>query len=102
MPRKDSHPVAKEKPDRKLKALNVNAYRAQAPQSATKRKEAPREKSGGNGFPAPQRSAAAGIVDYRLEKPDFRVIEVDKDGDVHYEVRGNLDLPVPPIRDSRY
>ena len=53
------------------------------------------------GFPAPQKSAS-GIVDYRLEKPDFRVVEVDKDGDVHYEVRGNLDLPVPPIRDSRY
>src|SRR3954469_3336284 len=97
---KNSHPGKNgKKPDRKLKALNVNAYRAQAPQSATKRKEDTAKKPG-NGFPA--QHPAIGITDYRLEHPDFRVVEVDKDGDVHYEVRGNLDLPVPPIRDSRY
>src|SRR4051794_26913833 len=114
---KNSHPgKSGKKPDRKLKALNVNAYRAQAPQSATKRKEDRGKKpDGGNGFPAPSRAAGGAspqnaspqigspqISDYRLEHPDFRVVEVDKDGDVHYEVRGNLDLPVPPIRDSRY
>src|SRR3954462_7648653 len=108
---KNSHPGKNgKKPDRKLKALNVNAYRAQAPQSATKRKEDSGKKPG-NGFPAPPRRATGDvspqiaspqISDYRLEHPDFRVVEVDKDGDVHYEVRGNLDLPVPPIRDSRY
>ena len=47
------------------------------------------------------------IPDYRLEHPDFTVrqaIEKDKDGAEHvrYEVEGNLDAPVPPIRDSKY
>src|SRR5579859_4963037 len=47
------------------------------------------------------------IPDYRLEHPDFTVhqaIEKDKDGAEHvrYEVEGNLDTPVPPIRDSKY
>src|SRR3954471_18354180 len=113
---KNSHPgKSGKKPDRKLKALNVNAYRAQAPQSATKRKEDTAKKPG-NGFAAPSRGATGDaspqivspqiafpqISDYRLEHPDFRVVEVDRDGDVHYEARGNLDLPVPPIRDSRY
>src|SRR3954462_15667691 len=87
---KNSHPGKNgKKPDRKLKALNVNAYRAQAPQSATKRKEdAGKKPAPGNGFPAPQRAAGDAspqISDYRLEHPDFRVVEVDKDGDVHYE-----------------
>jgi pyruvate dehydrogenase E1 component alpha subunit/2-oxoisovalerate dehydrogenase E1 component alpha subunit len=58
-------------------------------------------KRNGGGFPAPQRDAH-GILDYRLEKPDFRVYETEKDGEVRYEVRGNLDLPVPPIRESKY
>jgi len=43
-----------------------------------------------------------GIPDWRLEKPDFRTVEVAKDGDVHYEVRGNLSATAPPIRDSKY
>jgi pyruvate dehydrogenase E1 component alpha subunit/2-oxoisovalerate dehydrogenase E1 component alpha subunit len=43
-----------------------------------------------------------GIPDWRLERPEFTVVEVAKDGDVHYEVRGNLSAPVPPIRESKY
>ncbi|HTK96099.1 MAG TPA: thiamine pyrophosphate-dependent enzyme, partial [Terriglobales bacterium] len=50
----------------------------------------------------PSAAARPGIQDYRLERPDFRVVQVEKDGDVHYEVRGKLDLPVPPIRESKY
>ena len=47
------------------------------------------------------------IPDTRLEHPDFTVrqsIEKDKDGTEHvrYEVTGNLNAPVPPIRDSKY
>src|ERR1039458_9773103 len=47
------------------------------------------------------------IPDYRLEHPDFTVrqhIEKDRQGHEHvrYEVEGNLDAPVPPIRDSKY
>jgi len=45
---------------------------------------------------------AHGIPDWRLEKPDFKTVEITKDGNVHYEVRGNLNAPVPPIRDSKY
>ncbi len=51
--------------------------------------------------PAPVRNAL-GILDYRLEHPDYRVIEVQSDGEVRYEVRGNLSGPVPPIRESQY
>ncbi len=43
-----------------------------------------------------------GIVDYRLEKPDYRVVEVTRGGEVAYEVRGDLSAPVPPIRESKY
>ncbi len=47
------------------------------------------------------------IPDTRLEHPDLSVrqsIEKDKDGAEHvrYEVTGNLNAPVPPIRDSKY
>src|SRR5579862_1973047 len=47
------------------------------------------------------------VPDLRLEHPDLSVrqaIEKDKDGTerVRYEVTGNLDAPVPPIRDSKY
>jgi TPP-dependent pyruvate/acetoin dehydrogenase alpha subunit len=47
------------------------------------------------------------IPDLRLEHPDLSVrqaIERDKDGTEHvrYEVTGNLNAPVPPIRDSKY
>jgi len=47
------------------------------------------------------------IPDYRLEHPDLAVhqaIEKDKDGVEHvrYKVTGNLNAPVPPIRDSKY
>jgi len=53
----------------------------------------------GKGAPA---ANAYGIVDYRLEKPDYRVVEVTRNGEVAYEVRGDLSAPVPPIRESRY
>ncbi|HET6181565.1 MAG TPA: thiamine pyrophosphate-dependent enzyme, partial [Candidatus Sulfotelmatobacter sp.] len=47
------------------------------------------------------------VPDHRLEHPDFTVrqhIEKDRQGHehVHYEVEGDLDAPVPPIRDSKY
>ena len=51
--------------------------------------------------PAPA-SSTYGIVDYRLEKPDYRVVEVTHNGEVSYEVRGDLSPPVPPIRESKY
>src|SRR5271169_6859338 len=47
------------------------------------------------------------IPDTRVEHPDLSVrqaIEKDKDGAEHvrYEVTGDLNAPVPPIRDSKY
>jgi len=55
--------------------------------------------SGGKSAPV---SNSFGIVDYRLEKPDYRVVEVTRNGEVSYEVRGDLSAPVPPIRESKY
>src|ERR1051325_11670643 len=52
-------------------------------------------------LPPPTRDTC-GIVDYRLEKPSFEVVEVDRNGEVCYEVRGDLKQPVPPIRGSKY
>lgn len=43
-----------------------------------------------------------GIPDWRLEKFDAQVVEVVSGGEVHYEVRGDLSAPAPPIRVSRY
>ena len=45
---------------------------------------------------------AHGIVDYRQEKPNYRVVEVTRNGEVSYEVRGDLSAPVPPLRESKY
>ena len=44
------------------------------------------------------------IPDYRLEHPNYSVRQFREgnNGDVRYEVTGDLDTPVPPIRDSKY
>jgi TPP-dependent pyruvate/acetoin dehydrogenase alpha subunit len=42
------------------------------------------------------------ISDYRLEKPSFTVRQVRKNGEVSYQVSGDLSASVPPIRDSKY
>jgi TPP-dependent pyruvate/acetoin dehydrogenase alpha subunit len=47
------------------------------------------------------------IPDYRLEHPEFQILqraEKDRQGQEHvrYEVTGDLDAPVPRIRDSNY
>jgi TPP-dependent pyruvate/acetoin dehydrogenase alpha subunit len=47
------------------------------------------------------------LPDYRLERPNFTVRQVTEKGKhgrehVHWEVTGDLDTPVPPIRDSKY
>src|SRR5579859_3849599 len=43
-----------------------------------------------------------GIPDWRLERPEFEIVEVSEGQEVHYEIRGQLDTPVPPIRESKY
>ena len=42
------------------------------------------------------------IVDYRLEKPAFEVKQVRVGDSVRYEASGALNLPVPPLRESKY
>jgi TPP-dependent pyruvate/acetoin dehydrogenase alpha subunit len=42
------------------------------------------------------------IPDYRLEKPNFTIRQTRKDGEVCYEVEGNLNSAIPPIRESKY
>ncbi|MBZ5648328.1 MAG: thiamine pyrophosphate-dependent dehydrogenase E1 component subunit alpha [Acidobacteriia bacterium] len=91
-----------------LKDLNLTAYRAAtvpvrahnfgAPPS---RDVAGRVSPGSQGDGTP-RTNRYGIPDWRLEVPDFRLLQVEKDGEVKWEVEGKLDSPAPPIRESKY
>src|SRR5438876_6069356 len=42
------------------------------------------------------------IPDYRLEKPSFTVRQTRKGDECCYEISGDLNSPVPAIRDSKY
>ncbi len=42
------------------------------------------------------------VPDYRLEKPAFSVQQNCKESPICYEITGDLDAPVPPIRDSKH
>jgi TPP-dependent pyruvate/acetoin dehydrogenase alpha subunit len=42
------------------------------------------------------------IPDYRMEKPSFTVRQTRKGDECCYEISGDLNAPVPPIRDSKY
>jgi TPP-dependent pyruvate/acetoin dehydrogenase alpha subunit len=42
------------------------------------------------------------IVDYRLEKPEFRLRQCKNGDEVCYEIEGDLSAAVPPIRESKY
>ena len=66
------------------------------------RNSQPSTAANGAGGEYPVARNAHGIPDWRLERPDFETVEVVKDGEVRYEVRGNLNAPAPPIRDSKY
>jgi len=55
-----------------------------------------------NGSP-PRGERRHEIPDWRLEKPKFNVTQHrTKSGELRYAVTGDLNLPVPPIRESRY
>src|SRR5436305_5864177 len=58
----------------------------------------------GRGQPAPESSHERRytIVDYRLEKPAFTIRQAQNGSEIRYEVEGDLNAPVPPIRDSKY
>src|SRR5438105_14605434 len=70
--------------------------------NAGSRNSQPSTAANGAGGEYPVARNAHGIPDWRLERPDFETVEVLKDGEVRYEVRGNLNAPAPPIRDSNY
>jgi len=68
-----------------------------------------RHSSNGRGSqPAPQSATSSPsqrsytILDYRLEKPSFNIRQIRKGEEVHYEVSGDLNASVPPIRESKY
>jgi len=80
---------------------------------AKKKKAAPLKarighSSNGRGEHAPHSSITSSsqrtytIVDYRLEKPIFNIRQVRKGDEVRYEVSGEVNAPVPPIRESKY
>ena len=79
-------------------ATKTKATRSPGPLSKTK--------ASSNGRPASANSAVRvnehGIPDWRLEQPEFEVVEVSSGPEVHYEIKGKLDTPVPPIRESKY
>jgi len=76
------------------------------PKTSRKNTQSQKSPISPNGRPGNKASTARtneyGIPDWRLEKPDFEVIEVSQAPEVHYEIQGNLKTPVPPIRDSSY
>jgi pyruvate dehydrogenase E1 component alpha subunit/2-oxoisovalerate dehydrogenase E1 component alpha subunit len=57
---------------------------------------------GGAAKAATVRTNQYGIPDWRLEQPEFEIVEIGGGTEVHYEIRGKLDAPVPPIRESKY
>jgi pyruvate dehydrogenase E1 component alpha subunit/2-oxoisovalerate dehydrogenase E1 component alpha subunit len=63
-------------------------------------------KRSSNGAAGPKTNAVRlnrhGIPDWRLEHPEFEVVEIASGPEVHYEIRGKLNAPPPPIRESRY
>jgi len=76
--------------------------RAQKSQAQPAPPHVSRSAVNGGGSSSPVARNQHGIPDWRLEEPDFQTVEVIRDGEVRYEVRGDLSAPVPPIRDSKY
>jgi len=87
--------MAKKKSARTTKA----SLRNQAPLPS----QEPKAKSESPKANSEQRSPHLHIRDYRLEKPSFTLRQVRVGGEVRYEVEsGDLSLPAPPIRESKY
>ena len=74
---------------------------------ANRKSKRPGQKSASNGnrssLKAPfSESRTYTILDLRLEKPSFTIRQIRKGDEICYEVEGNLNAPVPPIRESKY
>jgi len=67
-----------------------------------------RHSSNGRGNHSPQSPITSSsqrtytIADYRLERPSFEIRQVREGDEVRYEVSGEVNAPVPPIRESKY
>ncbi len=72
---------------------------------AAKQKAKNSSNGSGNGkksaAPLPQQRTYS-IPDHRLERPNFEVRQVREGERMRYEISGNLNAPVPPIRESKY
>src|SRR5216683_3956182 len=64
-------------------------------------KPSPSKNGSRRGVPTLPQQRTYSIPDYRLEKPSFTVRQTRKD-ECCYEISGDLNAPVPPIRDSKY
>src|SRR5438105_4762451 len=82
--------------------MKKNHKRSASANDARSANAQPPNQANGAGGEYPVARNAHGIPDGRLERPEFETVEVVKDGEVRYEVRGNLNAPAPPIRDSKY
>src|SRR6478735_8151677 len=87
-------------------AIKTKSQKNSSPKSDTKASTGGRNNgASGNGGPAKApaiRVNQYGIPDWRLEQPEFEVREVSDGPEVHYEIKGKLNTPVPPIRESKY
>src|ERR1700733_15024472 len=94
---------------KKKKSASKSNSNGNRPRNGASRSKAPLlAKDARNGASTPNGQLRTySIPDMRLEHPNLSVrqaVEKDKDGTEHvrYEVTGNLNAPVPPIRDSKY
>jgi TPP-dependent pyruvate/acetoin dehydrogenase alpha subunit len=77
-----------------------------SPKSTSNKPGAKSSSNGNRGNGSPKAHAIRvnqyGIPDWRLEQPEFEVCEVNDGPEIHYEIKGKLNTPVPPIRESKY
>ena len=71
--------------------------KSKAVRSSSNHKRPPRP-----AVPKPSSERTYTILDYRLEKPRFKLRQVRDGESLRYEVSGDLNAPVPPICDSKY
>ncbi len=65
-------------------------------------KPSPSKNGSRRGVPTLRQQRTYSIPDHRLEKPSFTVRQTRKGDECCYEISGDLNAPVPPIRDSKY
>jgi len=74
---------------------------------ANRKSKRPAQKSASNGNRSSLKTPFSedrtySIADLRLEKPSFTIRQIRKGDEICYEVEGNLNSSVPPIRESKF